>query len=290
MLISTDVDARSGLAACQATASDGAGTARRLPGMDARRSVLLLVAIAVVLATALLAVLSRPPRLALADDRPAATAPSPPRMTPADLYAMFIDPSSAHSFEMPVTLAVEDAGVLVLPSGRLVGSDAFLLDEVPYTLDVPAGLHPVAVLRSDFDDGDRRIAAAMVRFATTDPIRWELALVPGQDPADLGPDEIFGYGVDSGTGAFTSPEAAALVEDEARYTAFSDALLAAFRGKEVTDPLTATVVVDDSTHANVVAFASGFGDGAYPSYAGFDRDGRIVAVLTDFGILDAAKG
>ena len=58
----------------------------------------------------------------------------------------------------------------------------------------------------------------------------------------------------------------------------------------MTDPLTATVVVDDSTHANVVAFASGFGDGAYPSYAGFDRDGRIVAVLTDFGILDAAKG
>ncbi len=49
-------------------------------------------------------------------------------------------------------------------------------------------------------------------------------------------------------------------------------------------------MVDDSTHANVVAFASGFGDGAYPSYAGFDRDGRIVAVLTDFGILDAAKG
>ncbi len=257
--------------------------------MDARRSVLLLVAIAVVLATALLAALTRPKSLALAD-RPAPTSPSPPRMTPADLYAMFIDPSSARSFEMPVTLAVEDAGVLVLPSGRLVGSDAFLLDEVPYTLDVPAGLHPVAVLRSDFDDGDRRIAAAMVRFGTTDPIRWELALVPGQDPADLGPDDIFGYGVDSGTGAFTSPEAAAVVEDEARYTAFSHALLAAFRGKAVTDPLTATVLVDESTHANVVAFASGFGDGAYPSYAGSDRDGRIVAVLTDFGILDAAKG
>jgi hypothetical protein len=37
------------------------------------------------------------------------------------------------------------------------------------------------------------------------------------------------------------------------------------------------------------AFASGFGDGAYPSYAGFDGDGQVVVVLTDFGILDAPK-
>jgi len=60
-------------------------------------------------------------------------------------------------------------------------------------------------------------------------------------------------------------------------------------GKAVTDPLTASVEVDPTTHANVVAFASGFGDGTYPSYAGFDRDGRVVVVLTDFGILDASK-
>lgn len=257
--------------------------------MDARRWILLGVAVAIVLATALLAVLPRPPRPVLTEDPPSATA-APPRMTPADLYAMFIHPSPARSFEMPVGVAVEDAGVLVLPSGRLVGSDAFLLNEVPYTLDVPAGRHPVAILRSDFDDGDRRVAAAMVRFGATDPVRWELALVPGQDPADLGPDEIFGYGVDSGTGAFTSPEAAALVEDATRYTAFSDALIAAMPGKAVTDPMTATVETDATTHANVVAFTSGFGDGSYPSYAGFDRDGKVVVVLTDFGILDAPKG
>jgi len=261
------------------------GAPRRLPSMDTRRPILLGVAIAVVIGTALLAVLPRPPRVAVPVDSP----PAPPRMTPADVYAMFSDPSPARSFDLPVALSVDDAGVLVLPSDALVASDAFIMDASPFTLDVPAGRHPVTVLHSDFDDGDRRIAAAMVRFVEGDPVRWELALVPGQDPSVLGPDDIFGYGVDSGTGAFTSPEALAQLKAESRYTAFSDALSAAMPGKAVTDPLTASVEVDPTTHANVVAFASGFGDGTYPSYAGFDRDGRVVVVLTDFGILDASK-
>ena len=255
--------------------------------MDGRRWILLSVAIAIVLATALLAVLPRPARRAVADD-PSAT-PAPPRMATAELYTMFSDPSPARSVDMPVTLSVDEAGVVVLPSDRLVASDAFLIGALPFTFDVPAGRHAVSVLRADFADGDRRIAAAMVRFGVGDPARWELALVEGQDPATLGPDEIFGYGVDSGTGAFTSPEAAAALDAEADYTTYSDALLAAMPGKTLADPLTANVVVDDTTHANVVAFASGFGDGAYPSYAGYDRDGQLVVVLTDFGILDAPK-
>ena len=210
-------------------------------------------------------------------------------MTTAQLYAMFGDPAPAHSFDMPVTVSVADAGLLVLPGDRLVASDAFLIGAVPFTFEVPAGRHAVSVLRTDFADGDHRIAAAMVRFRAGDPARWELALVAGQDPATLGPDEIFGYGVDSGTGAFTSPEAATALAAEADYTSYSDALLAAMPGKTLSDPLTASVVVDDTTSANVVAFASGFGDGSYPSYAGLDAAGRVVVVVTDFGILDAAR-
>jgi hypothetical protein len=210
-------------------------------------------------------------------------------MTPADVFTMFARPSAARSFDTPVSLAVEDVGVLVLPSGGLVASDAFIIDGTPFTLDVPAGRYPVSVLRSDFQDGDRRIAAALVRVADGDPVRWELALVPGQDPTSLAPDEIFGYGVDSGTGAFTSPEAVAWLKDESRYTAYSDELLAAIPGKTLTDPLTAVVTPDGAGGANVVAFAAGFGDGAYPSYAGFDGDGALVVVLTDFGVLDAPR-
>jgi Protein of unknown function (DUF4241) len=53
-------------------------------------------------------------------------------------------------------------------------------------------------------------------------------------------------------------------------------------------PLTVAVDVDPGSGTNVVAFSSGFGDGAYPSFVGLDRDGRPAVVLTDFGVLDAA--
>ena len=71
------------------------------------------------------------------------------------------------------------------------------------------GIRCSIACRVDFDDGDERVAAALVRFADHEPASWDLALVPGQDPRILGPDEVFGYGVDSGTGSFTSPEVVA---------------------------------------------------------------------------------
>ena len=257
---------------------------RRLRPMDARRWLLLSVGLAVVIGTIALALLSRPVRQLAADPQPAA-----PGMAPADVYALFTNPQPSRSLDDPVTVSVDAAPDVVLPSGRLVACDAFVIGALPFTFDVAAGRHAVSVLRTDFSSGDRRIAAAAVRLAPGDPVRWELALVAGQDPAVLRPGEVFGYGVDSGTGAFTSPEAIAALEAEADYAAYSDALLAAMPGKTMTDPLTAAVDVDQASGANVVAFASGFGDGSYPSYAGLDTDGRVVVVLTDFGILDAPK-
>jgi len=253
--------------------------------MHTRGWVLFAVAICVVVGSAALVVLPRPPRAVEGE-----AVQTPPRMSTADLYGLFAHPRRARSLDLPVAVSVEHLPDVVLPSGRLVATDAFVIGGHPFTIGVPAGHHPVSVIRADFADGDRRIAAAIVRFGAGETARWELALVPGQDPATLRPGEIFGYGVDSGTGAFTSPEAVGAVESEADYTAYSDELLAAMGAKTVPAPLTAAVEVDPATGANVVAFASGFGDGAYPTYAGFDASGRIVVVLTDFGVLDAPKG
>ena len=257
--------------------------------MDVRRWTLVTVAIAVVIGTIALVVLPRGPRPSSTAGRPPSVAPAVPSMAPADIYALFARPRPARSQHLPVTVSVEEAPDVVLPSGRLVASDAFVIGGVPFTFEVPRGRHRVTILRADFADGDRRVAAAMVRIRPGDPARWELALVAGQDPATLRPGEVFGYGVDSGTGAFTSPEAVAAVDGEAAYTAYSDRLLAVMAAKTIDDPMTASVAVDPATGANVVAFASGFGDGSYASYAGLDDRGEVVAVLTDLGILDAAR-
>jgi uncharacterized protein DUF4241 len=272
--------------ACQGSMGVVETATRTLPAVDRRAWLLTVVGALIVVAAGTLMAMPRAPRAAL---RPADPDVSPPpRMAVDDLYAAFASSTTGTSSRTAVWISVEDAGTVVLPSGRLVASDAFVIfDAVPFTIALPAGRHPVSVLRVDFVGGDRRVAAAMVRFGPNDPVRWEPALVAGQDPATLGPDEFFGYGVDAGTGAFTSPEAAERLRDEAAYDTYSKAVMAAmFPGGEQFR-LTAQVEVDDAGGANVVAFASGFGDGAYPTFVGIDRNGRPAVVLTDFGILDA---
>jgi hypothetical protein len=228
------------------------------------------------------ATIQRPPTLA-----PDAT-PVPPSIAPEDLYAAFGSPGPAISFGEEVATRVEDAGHVVLPTGRLVASDAFIIDGLPFTTSVPPGHHPVSVLRVDFAGADRRVGAAMVRVAPEEPVRWQLALVEGQDPSVLGPGEFFGYGVDGGTGSFTSPEATDRLKDVAAYKTYSDALMAGLNPGGGVFPLAFTVEVDPGSGANVVAFPSGFGDGAYPCFVGLDLQGRPVVFMTDFGILDAA--
>jgi Protein of unknown function (DUF4241) len=259
--------------------------------VDRRAWLLSVVAALVVAATGAMLVIPDQPR-PIASVQPASVPPdasaAPPSIAPADLYAAFGSPGNGVSFGQAVSMAVEDAGHVVLPTGRLVASDAFIIDALPFTTPVPPGRHAVSVLRADFAGGDRRVAAAMVRVAMDEPVRWELALVEGQDPSVLGPGEFFGYGVDAGTGSFTSPEATARLKDLAMYEAYSQALLDGMNPGGGAFPQSFTVEVDPGSGANVVAFPSGFGDGAYASFVGFDRQGRPVVVVTDFGVLDAA--
>jgi len=259
--------------------------------VDGRAWILSLVATLVLVA--FVASLVIPPAPRPADPIRSTTAPSeaaesaPPRIAPADLYAAIASPGSGTSFSQSVTLTVEDAGHVVLPTGRLVASDAFIIDSLPFAEAVPRGRYAVSVLVADFADGDRRVAAAMVTVAPNQPVRWELALVPGQDTSTLGPDEFFGYGVDGGTGSFTSPEATEHLKDRGAYETYSQKLMAAMNPGDGVFPLTVAVDIDPGSGANVVAFSSGFGDGAYPTFVGLRSDGEPAVLLTDFGVLDA---
>jgi hypothetical protein len=215
---------------------------------------------------------------------PVGSLPSP--LPVADLYRLFSEPGIANSDGTPVRLSVSKVADLALPSGRVVAADAFMVgpDALPFTRTLAPGVHPVLLLRADFGDGTRSVAAAMVRAGSGDPVRWELALVPGQDAALLGPDQVFGYGTDSGTGSFTSAEAAASLT-RARAEGFTKRLLDALGTTAETYRDTADVAVEGSG-LNVVAFSSGWGDGAYPSWVGVSPDGTAVELLTSCEILE----
>lgn len=183
----------------------------------------------------------------------------------------------------PIEVSTRVIGDLRVPSGRILVGDPFTTSfespGTPLTLEAPTGVFPVEVAVARFDNGDARVACARVRF---DPAvhaqRWEVAAFEGQEPPF--DDKIPGYGVDAGMACFFDEEARSAVDE-----ATTDAWLAATEKNEVN---TWTWHVADIGKANVVMCSSGWGDGFYASWWGFDAAGRIVELVTDFEVLIGA--
>jgi len=111
-------------------------------------------------------------------------------------------------------------------------------------------------------------------------------VLPKQDVTKLKSEEIFGYGVDSGTGCFIDSHGAALLNarmkgDDAYYEVITDEL----DKTQVNTWAWANMELSNSPSANLVAFSSGYGDGMYASYFGFGEGKVPICVVTDFGLI-----
>jgi hypothetical protein len=209
---------------------------------------------------------------------------SPAPGGPALFETAFIDGTRAKASGRDATFTRKRLGALEVTSGRIAAFDPLVEDAPePFVTAFPKGAFAVELAVARIGD-DERIAFARVVFSDRPVARWELALLKGQDPADLGPDEFFGYGVDSGTGAFMDAEAAkALAAGLRADDALSDRIVT--RMDEVSRT-TWSAVLWDLGGRNAALFSSGWGDGFYASYVGYDAKGRVVRLLTDFGVAD----
>lgn len=208
-------------------------------------------------------------------------------MTLPDFSRLFDDGKEVSTEIGRVVLRPRPAGGLTVTSGRLVACDPFAwLGEEPFTRGVPAGTFPVTLSVAHFEDGDRRVAAAIVRFGERPPASWEMALRPGEDPSELGGGEVFGYTAESGTACFIDQATADLVTDHMSGEEFSD-LLSAELEKRYEDTWSwANVEFDPDTRGNIVAFSAGLGESLYPSYFGLDEAGEVVCLVTDFSLFE----
>lgn len=212
----------------------------------------------------------------------------------------YFTPGNTFSYDTgtQVSLSVVPGGELWLPTGRVVACDPFLHlgsgDVEPFTAEVAPGRYRVdAAVATITRPGDEpadtphtRVAAARLVIREGPAAGWGLALKPGQDLAELAEDEFFGYGVDAGTGCF--------------YDAAADREFPACEGDEGPlwdafeqsswSPGPHRITAPETGHT-LVAFSSGWGDGAYPTWVGRDADGEITAFVTDFFVVpdDAAK-
>jgi hypothetical protein len=192
----------------------------------------------------------------------------------------------------PVTIHVVDAGELNVPSGWVVVRDPGILpnpdaDESALERRIPPGRYPVLISVAQFEREAREVCA-MLRIGATPAVRWEQAAEVGQDFTKLKPGDSFGFGVDTGMGFFGDIEAARLLTADERaqkhwletrpiYKAICDGM---DRNRHF-----ANVMVDLSRELNVIAFHTGWGDGGYPTFWGFDADGCVTALVADFELL-----
>ena len=198
-----------------------------------------------------------------------------------------------------VSITMHQIGELVLTSGTIVPCDPLIIPDSRYHLrkTLAPGRYPVIVSVARFQpSGETRIAAAMLRITDEPAVRWEVAHINEPD-GDATEDRLY-YGVDAGTGCFLDLEAADLVANlvslEIKYPQndefelFCDRLNADMDKNAFGKPLItagwSNMKVSDDSEANMIAFSSGWGDGGYASFWGYDASGNLTSLVTDFAL------
>jgi hypothetical protein len=186
-----------------------------------------------------------------------------------------------------------EIGHLVVPTGSLVACDPVVFPETrPFRKRVQSGRYPVVLSIAHLPSGkrkgdaDQRIACAMLCLTRRAPRRWQMAVQTGQPLRALRRDEFYGYPVDAGTGCFMDLKAARVLDKRmSEDPDYFEQLLAAARRVYVHTRDWADFLLEPETGLNVMFFSSGFGDGTYPSYWGYDRAGGLACLVTDFRVL-----
>jgi hypothetical protein len=190
-------------------------------------------------------------------------------------------------------------GDLVIISGEVVACDPLVFPETKplitnifpknYPVILSLASHSLEVF-SQNNPSYKTVICAMIRFKEREAIRWELIANSHNEMTISKENQYYGYPVDSGIGCFMDTQAAKIIIDssynsdtyEETISCQLDNLLD-INNKEF---MFANLLLDENSGLNVIAFSSGFGDGIYPTYLGFDNEGKIVNMVTQFASID----
>jgi hypothetical protein len=209
------------------------------------------------------------------------------QVTPMNVDRAFDEGAKFETEHYSGILRIRQTTELVVVSGQIIACDGLVWGAKPFAKQVAVGRYPVILTLAELTNGDQRVAFARVQFSPETPVRWEMAAPIGQDLSILKDGEIFGYPVDSGTGCFMDLVTLRALEamPKSESNDFREKLMAEGQKNYVHTWEWVNMVVVPSTGANQVAFSSGFGDGYYASFWGYDANNEVVCLVTDFDLL-----
>jgi hypothetical protein len=169
-------------------------------------------------------------------------------------------------------------GKIKIETGKIIAGDPVVLfDAIPFTQSFPIGEFPIqlAIARTI---NDERVAFSRILFSDSTVSKWDFALSGKQTAIPIGEDSIYCYGVDAGTGVFID-SIACVAFNEKDHSEWEKVFINmgeenGYKGH----------TYDFDGH-NLVAFSTGWGDGCYATYIGFDKNGNVCQLLTDFGLV-----
>lgn len=185
-----------------------------------------------------------------------------------------------------MTIEKIEAGMLNLVTGKIIGTDPILMyDDQCFSRKVRPGSYPVYVYVGKVEGRKSQTVISEVRFAQGRPVKWEMALLKGENAVSFGKDEFMGYEVENGLGCFMDEHVMDMLDvmSEANLEKYEKTIRK--RVRESSNSV-AEVVMDKKTNANIIIFASGWNDGTFPTYYGLDRDGKILRLVTDFMVIE----
>lgn len=181
-------------------------------------------------------------------------------------------------------------GDVNLETGKIIACDALATyEQAPFTTQFPTGQFPVQLAIAKVNGNENELVGfSRIVFSEEPVTRWEFALKKGQKPISIFGDSIYYYPVDGGVGKFIDEGSFDRLTklEENKQSQISDKLIAVLDKHTRRSWQFANTTEND---VNIVAFSSGFGDGRYATYIGYDKTGNPCRLLTDFGLVDWPK-
>lgn len=175
-----------------------------------------------------------------------------------------------------------DIGKINIESGKIIACDPIIMrDMKPFVQAFPIGQFPVHLAIAKFHN-DERVGFSRIYFSNKPVVKWEFALQKGQEQVLIFGDTFYSYSVDGGIGLFLDEKAnIEFVKDDSQ-----SVLDEIFKEMDKHTHVSWQFGLCKLNDHNLVAFSTGFGDGHYATYVGYDDNGQPCRLLTDFGMVD----
>ena len=179
-----------------------------------------------------------------------------------------------------------EAGKLKLLTGRIIATDPILLyDDECYSEHVKPGTYTVNIYVGKAEKRKKQTLAAELRINDNVPVKWEMALLEGESSKGFSYDEFMGYEVENGLGCFMDEKVMEMLDimSEEELKDYEYKVKEAVRQS---DKSCADIIMDKKSNLNIIVFASGWNEGTFPTYYGFDENNKVSRLVTDFMVIE----